>query len=94
MEWRRHWKHESGIGDDERTAQCDGELHIGAARDHDHDGAVWLQVIVDGAAQTAPFATTWVPGSSHTVSVTSPQETAGRNMCLPVGAMVSANRTR
>ena len=32
-----------------------------------------LQVVVDGTTYTAPKALSWVPGSSHTVSVLSPQ---------------------
>ena len=36
-----------------------------------------LAVIVDGTAQTAPFVFTSAPGSSHTISVVSPQGTSG-----------------
>jgi hypothetical protein len=32
-----------------------------------------LQVIVDGVTHTAPFNANWVPGSQHTIAVTSPQ---------------------
>ncbi|MBI4892483.1 MAG: hypothetical protein HY821_17795, partial [Acidobacteria bacterium] len=36
-----------------------------------------LQITVDGTAYTAPQVMQWLPGSQHTISTTSPQDSAG-----------------
>ncbi len=53
------------------------------------------QVTVDGQTYTSPKTFTWIPGSTHTIGVTSPQAgTTGRDTCTRAGAIAEIRRTR